>query len=50
MQKGTCRSTDDAIPRDRNMIKKETDKIMKHKELYSTNTNFVEYKKKKKQT
>ena len=33
IKKGTCMLIDFAIPRDRNVIKKEAEKILKHKDL-----------------
>jgi lipopolysaccharide export LptBFGC system permease protein LptF len=43
-EKGTYRLMDVAISGDRNVMKKETEKILKYKELNNRNTAHVEWK------
>jgi hypothetical protein len=45
-EKGTCMLTDIAIPGDRNVIKKEAEKILKYEDLIIRNTVHVECKNK----
>jgi len=45
-EKGTCMLIEAAISGDRNVIKKEAEKILKYKDLYSRNTAHVECKNK----